>query len=113
MLGPRLGPQTKEVAAAITELSHDAISKLLDGSQLELAGSVLTAEDIVVRRQPREGLVVAADGPLSVALDVTITPELAAEGTAREFVSAIQGLRRDLGQHMTANWPTPSPTSRT
>ena len=40
---------------------------------------------------------VAAEGALSVALDVSVSAELAAEGTAREIVSAIQGVRRDIG----------------
>jgi isoleucyl-tRNA synthetase len=96
-LGPRLGAATKEVAAAIAALQHAAVSSILDGAEYDLAGTTITADDIVVRRTPREGLVVAAEGSLSVALDISITPELAVEGTAREIVSAIQGVRRDMG----------------
>jgi len=97
VLGPRLGPATKTVAAEIAALPHDTISSLLDGAHLEIGGVEISPDDIVVRREPRPGLVVAAEGPLSVALDVTVTPELAREGTAREIVSAIQGVRRELG----------------
>lgn len=96
-LGPRLGAATKEVAKQIALLPHDSISALLDGGAHEIQGTAITAEDIVVRRQPRKGLVVAAEGDLSVALDVTVTAALAVEGTAREIVSAIQGVRRNLG----------------
>ncbi len=96
-LGPRLGAATKAVASEIASLPHEVISSLLDGGSYAVTATEITAEDIVVRRMPREGLVVAAEGALSVALDVTITPELAVEGTAREVVSAIQGLRRGLG----------------
>jgi isoleucyl-tRNA synthetase len=96
-LGPRLGPRTKEAAAEIAEMSHERISAILDGATHEVAGTVIGADDIIVRREPRAGVVVATEGLLSVALDVTITPELAAEGTAREIVSAVQGLRRSLG----------------
>jgi isoleucyl-tRNA synthetase len=96
-LGPRLGPLTKDAAAEIAELSHEKISEILDGTTHEVAGTVIGADDIIVRREPRPGVVVAAEGLLSVALDVTITPELAVEGTAREVVSVIQGLRRSLG----------------
>ena len=96
-LGPRLGPATKVVAAEIAELPHEVISGLLDGGTYAVGKTEISAADIVVRREPREGLVVAAEGSLSVALDVSITPELAVEGVAREVVSSIQGLRRSLG----------------
>ncbi|MCP4304615.1 MAG: isoleucine--tRNA ligase [bacterium] len=96
-LGPRLGPATKAVAAEIAQLPHEAVSGLLDGGSHTVADTKITATDIVVRRKPREGLVVAAEGSLSVALDVSVTPELAVEGVAREVVSSIQGLRRSLG----------------
>lgn len=96
-LGPRLGTATKAVAAEIALLPHEVVSSLLDGGSHMVADTEITAGDIVVRREPREGLVVAAEGELSVALDVSITPELAVEGIAREVVSAIQGLRRGLG----------------
>jgi isoleucyl-tRNA synthetase len=96
-LGPRLGAATKTAAAEIANLPHETISSILDGGTVEIAGTAVTAEDIVVRREPREGLVVAAEGTLSVALDVTVTAELAAEGLAREVVSAAQGVRRSEG----------------
>jgi isoleucyl-tRNA synthetase len=96
-LGPRLGRATKEVAEQIALLSHEQVSAILDGGTHHLAETDITADDIAVRREPRAGLVVAAEGHLSVALDVTVTPELAIEGTAREIVSAIQGVRRDRG----------------
>ena len=97
VLGPRLGAGTKEVAAAIATLPHDAISAVLDGQTIDVAGTSIGSEDIVVRREPRDGLVVAAESQLSVALDTTVTPELAREGTAREIVSSVQGLRRKIG----------------
>jgi isoleucyl-tRNA synthetase len=97
LLGPRLGAATKAVAAAIAELPHEAISAILDGNTVELGGNEIGVDDIIVHRDPRAGLVVAADGPISVALDVTVTPELAVEGTAREIISAVQGIRRDQG----------------
>ena len=97
VLGPRLGAATKMVAAAIADLPHDTVSSILDGETVEVAGTEISAGDITVRRDPRAGLVVAAEGPLSVALDVTVTAELAVEGTAREIISAVQGVRRDLG----------------
>jgi isoleucyl-tRNA synthetase len=97
VLGPRLGAATKDVAAAIAKLPHEVVSTILDGEASDVAGTSIGADDIVVRREPRAGLVVAAESQLSVALDVTITPELELEGTAREIVSAVQGLRRTQG----------------
>ncbi|MDX2344291.1 MAG: isoleucine--tRNA ligase [Acidimicrobiia bacterium] len=111
-LGPRLGAGTKAAAALIAQLPHEVISDLLDGGVHSVADTEITAADIVVRREPREGLVVAAEGAISVALDVSITPELASEGTAREIVSAIQGLRRALGlavsDRVALNWHSDS-----
>nr|MDJ0954623.1 isoleucine--tRNA ligase [Acidimicrobiia bacterium] len=111
-LGPRLGPATKAAAGEIAELPHETISAILDGGSVEIAGTEITADDIVVRREPRAGMVVAAEGSLSVALDVTVTPELAVEGLAREVVSAVQGVRRSLGlevsDRVTMTWQSGS-----
>jgi isoleucyl-tRNA synthetase len=97
LLGPRLGAATKAIAAAIATLPHETVSSILDGATVTVEGTEISEEDIIVRREPRAGMVVAADGPLSVALDVTVTPELAVEGTAREIISAIQSVRREIG----------------
>ena len=108
VLGPRLGADTKTTAEAIRELPHETVSSIVDGATVTVAGTEITATDIVVHREPRPGLVVAAEGALSVALDVTVTSELAAEGTAREIISAVQGLRRGLGlevsDRITMSW---------
>ena len=58
---------------------------------------VVTAEDVVVARTPRPGVVVAAAERWAVALDTTVTPELAREGLAREVVKAVQARRRAAG----------------
>jgi isoleucyl-tRNA synthetase len=97
VLGPRLGPRTKEVAAAIAALDHAAVNRLVGGAAVEVLGDEITAGDVVVQREPREGVVVATEGRVSVALDVTVTPDLATEGLAREIVARLQGLRRDAG----------------
>ena len=96
VLGPRLAAATKQVAAAIAEFPHEVVSAIVEGAVHDVAGTQITVDDIVVKREPRQGLVVAAQGAVSVALDVTISPELAIEGLAREIVSVIQGERRAL-----------------
>jgi isoleucyl-tRNA synthetase len=95
VLGPRLGPSVRDVAAGIAALDGASIELLLNGGSLEVSGHVVTGGDIAVQRTPKPGRVVAAEGPLSVALDVTLSDELIAEGLAREFINRIQQLRRD------------------
>jgi isoleucyl-tRNA synthetase len=94
VLGPRLGGRTREVAAAIAALSHDEVSAIVDGALVEAAGERVGLSDVVVQREPRPGVVVAAEGPVSVALEVELTPDLIAEGLAREVINRIQAIRR-------------------
>jgi isoleucyl-tRNA synthetase len=101
VLGPRLGPGVRDVADAIAALDGHAIESVLDGTHLEVTGETITADDIVVQRTPKPGLVVAAEGPISVALDVTLSDDLKAEGIAREVVNRLQQLRRDMELEVT------------
>ena len=100
-LGPRFGKETKTVAAAIAALDDAAVASLLDGGDLEIAGERLTVEDVVVSRTPLAGMVVATEGPFTVALDTHLTADLVVEGTARELVNRIQLLRRAEGLDVT------------
>jgi isoleucyl-tRNA synthetase len=97
LLGPRFGPGTKEVAAAIAQLSHEALAAALSGGALEAAGHQISLDEIVVEREPRAGIVVSSEGAITIVLDTDITSELAAEGMAREFVNRVQAMRRDGG----------------
>ncbi|MEN8239647.1 MAG: isoleucine--tRNA ligase, partial [Actinomycetota bacterium] len=96
VLGPRLGKDMKTVAAGIAGLDHATIAALLDGGSVDVSGFSVTADDIVVSREPREGTVVASDRNISVALDTTIDDSLAVEGMARELINRIQNARRHL-----------------
>jgi isoleucyl-tRNA synthetase len=96
-LGPRFGARVKEVAAFVSRLGEDQIESLLDGAGLEVAESTITGADLVIDRQPSEGMAVAAIGGLAVALSMETTPALLAEGMAREFVSKVQQERRQAG----------------
>ena len=104
-LGKKLGPKMKAVAAALAKFTQEDIAKLereglyeldIDGEKIPLAISEveLTSEDI-------PGWTVASKGQLTVALDITITPELQQEGDAREFVNRIQKIRKDSGFDLT------------
>ncbi len=101
VLGPRLGPSVREVASSIANLDGPTIEALLEGGSIELGGHTITSSDISVQRTPKAGKVVAADGKVSVALDVDLTEALIAEGLAREFVNRIQQVRRDLDLDVT------------
>ncbi len=97
LLGPRLGARMQELAAAIESLDEGSIARLLDGEELNVGGEVISLDDVAVGRQPLQGVVVASDAQVSVALDTTVTPELAREGFAREIVKVVQGIRRSKG----------------
>jgi isoleucyl-tRNA synthetase len=97
VLGPRFGAAMKDMAAAIGRLSHEEIARYLDTGSITVATVELEAGDLIVQREPRDGLVVASEGPISVALDTEMTPDLEVEGIAREIVNRLQSLRRESG----------------
>ncbi len=96
-LGPRFGKETKTVARTIADLNHHAVAELLDTGEITIGENVLTAEDVVVLRNPREGTVVATEGSITVALDTHLTGDLLIEGVARELVNRVQLMRRSEG----------------
>jgi isoleucyl-tRNA synthetase len=94
-LGPRFGARVKEIATALEALDHDQITTLLETGHIAVLGEELQTDDVAIVRDPRPGIGVASEGGLTIVLDSAITPELATEGLAREFVNRVQGLRRD------------------
>ncbi len=106
-LGPRVGKRMKAVAAAIMALDSAAATALSRGETITLSPAdggpalSLTPEDVTVQRTPRAGLVVGAEAEIVVALETELTPELLAEGLAREFVSRVQGMRKTADLEVT------------
>jgi isoleucyl-tRNA synthetase len=100
-LGPRLGGAVKDVAAALARDDGSLAAALARGEsvQVEAGGRqvTLTPADVELSQDVREGWGVAAEGGLTVALDLTITPELRLEGLAREVVRAVQEARKAAG----------------
>jgi isoleucyl-tRNA synthetase len=94
-LGSKLGPRMKEVAGKIAALSAEDTEIIAGGGEVVLEKDItLTSEDIVIQRAPREGVVVASEGELVVALETVLTDELIKEGLAREFVNKVQSMRK-------------------
>ena len=72
-----------------------------DGS-VELAGHVLSTDEVEIQATPRPGTAVAHDEGLVVVIDTELTPELRAEGEARRLQRAIQDLRKEAGLELDA-----------
>jgi isoleucyl-tRNA synthetase len=104
-LGKKLGSKMKAVAAAIQEFSQDDIQRLEKEGQynLSIEGEpvILQLSEVEITSEDIPGWTVATKGNLTVALDITVTPELEQEGNAREFVNRIQKIRKDSGFELT------------
>lgn len=88
-LGRKCGPKMKAVAAAIEAAGGSAVWPAV------IEGVEVSGEDVLVTRSPKAGLVVASEGATVVGLETALTPELVAEGNAREFVSRVQAMRKE------------------
>ena len=104
-LGTKMGAKMKAAGAAISAMTGAQIATLektgeillsIDGEELSIA---LTEVDIAAEDIP--GWSVASKGSLTVALDITITPDLQQEGDAREFVNRVQNIRKESGFALT------------
>ena len=105
VLGPRFGKDMNQVVAAIEKFDADDIQKIEEKGvfALEINGKSINLQlsDVEISSQDIEGWLVANQGAVTVALDVTITEALKAEGIARELVNRIQNLRKDSGFEVT------------
>jgi isoleucyl-tRNA synthetase len=117
-LGGRFGKGTPAVAAAIeaanaadlaAQLSSDAKATVeVDGAPVSLG-----PDDVIVTQVPRSGWAVASGAGETVALEITITPELRREGLAREVVRLVQDARKsdglDVSDRISLRWSTADP----
>ena len=100
LLGPRFGSMFPKVRTALNTLDPLNTAQKVEGGEntsLEIDDETITLspEEILVETQPIEGLAIAADKMVTVAIDVVITPKLQSEGLAREIVRRIQAMRKN------------------
>ena len=104
-LGPKFGKEMKFIANHIRNFTKEDILKIeLDGKMpIELDGKMINLElsDVEISSKDIEGWLVANEGSITVALDVTISEELRKEGIARELINRIQNVRKDSGLDVT------------
>ena len=104
-LGPRYGKQMKQIAALVAGFTQEQIAAIeaSDRYTLEVGGEQLevTRADFEITSEDMPGWLVASEGRLTVALDVTITEALQREGIARELINRIQNLRKESGFEVT------------
>lgn len=105
-LGPKYGKQMKGISAAFASFDQakiNQIERMEENMKLMIDGTeiVITPEDVEITSEDIPGWLVASDGKLTVALDITLTEELIEEGLAREFINRIQNLRKESGFDVT------------
>ncbi len=98
-LGPKYGKLMKSISSALVQLDKEQIKQFesdgkyslqIDGQEIEIDLS-----DVEILTQDIPGWLISTMGPLTVALDITITDELKEEGIARELVNRIQNIRKE------------------
>jgi isoleucyl-tRNA synthetase len=104
-LGPKFGKDMRFIAAEVQKFTQEDINKIEKDKNIFLVinGKNITLElsDVEISSKDIEGWLVANEGSLTVALDVTITEDLRKEGVARELVNRIQNARKDTGLEVT------------
>ena len=105
VMGKKFGKLMKSVSNAVTEMSQSLISELETKGQLKLnvenQDVIIDIADVDIMSQDIPGWSVSNEGTTTVALDITITPELKNEGNARKIIKQIQGLRKSQGYEIT------------
>ena len=100
-LGPRFGKDMKAVAQIVNNFGQEEILSLEKEGEISILvndkNATLCKDDVVISSQDIEGWLVANSDGVTVALDVTISPDLKNEGIARELVNRIQNIRKDSG----------------
>jgi isoleucyl-tRNA synthetase len=94
--GPKFGKDVKKVQQLVTELPEANINELVQNGSTAYNGFNFIAEDVLIYTENIEGWVIESQDNITVALDTKLDPELVSEGIAREFVSKVQNIRKEL-----------------
>ncbi|MCY4449473.1 MAG: DUF5915 domain-containing protein [Chloroflexi bacterium] len=100
VLGPKLGANMGAARQAIAGADAAAVAAAIRSGgygSIEIGGFTFDPGDFLVEVEDKPGVTAASEGPLLVGIDTTLTPELEAEGTAREFVHRVQNMRKSAG----------------
>ena len=104
-LGPKFGKDMRFIASEVQKFTQEDISKIEKDKNISIhineKNITLGLEDVEISSKDIEGWLVANEGSITVALDVTISEELRKEGVARELVNRIQNARKDSGLEVT------------
>jgi isoleucyl-tRNA synthetase len=99
---PKIGKRLGSAIPAVMAAARDGAFEIHDDGSVTLGGTTLGADEVEILATPRPGTAVAHDEGLVVVIDTQLTPELRAEGDARELQRAIQDLRKDAGLDLDA-----------
>ncbi len=104
-LGPKYGKQMKQIAALTATFTQEQIAAIESAPEtvLDLGTEriAVTPADFEIAPEEMPGWLMASEGALTVALDITVTDELRAEGVARELINRIQNIRKESGFEVT------------
>lgn len=105
VLGPRYGKLMKTISSVINQMTHKEITQFeREGTftiEAEEQSITLILDDVEILSEDIPGWLVASEGDLTVALDISVTEELRFEGIAREFINRIQNYRKESGFDVT------------
>ena len=105
LLGKRMGKRMKAAAAAIQGMTDEQIIAFMDSGTVTLdiegESETFNTDEVDIESAGVEGWLVGREGPVTVALDTTITPELRSQGLAREVINRIQNLRKQADFNVT------------
>ncbi len=105
VLGPKYGGNMRFVNQSIQNLADEQINRIEKEGQIDIEVNgkkeTLLLEEVEITTEDIEGWLVANQGNLTVALDVSISKDLKNEGIARELVNRIQNLRKEKGLEVT------------
>ena len=104
-IGPKYGKQMKSIATLVAGFNQEDIASVESngGWNGEIDGTIIALDlaDFEINAQDIPGWLVASEGGITVALDITLSDELKSEGIAREVVNRIQNMRKDTGFEVT------------